>query len=190
MHPFFVCCCACVHTDHVEAVAGLNTRFARTRTSNSLKVPRCLALITTGVPPTHQLYNGSMCSPSGGSLLKPFQQVIMEGNQGGMRCLRVRRFASSHGDYLFPPLVSGGGREAENTDILCSTQALRSSKPKRGFPHPPPHPPLAGQQEGIRCSVPCQQVSGIGRGSLVASGGSLSVVLCFCWQWYRVFERA
>eukprot|EP00823_Brevimastigomonas_motovehiculus_P006167 TRINITY_DN4981_c0_g1_i1.p1 TRINITY_DN4981_c0_g1~~TRINITY_DN4981_c0_g1_i1.p1 ORF type:complete len:882 (-),score=169.57 TRINITY_DN4981_c0_g1_i1:218-2863(-) len=51
--------------DHVEAVAGVHSPYSSHRAgaadSHSSLVPKCLALITSGIPASQQLYNGSIC---------------------------------------------------------------------------------------------------------------------------------
>lgn len=65
------CLCACVSlhpiprrrffpiADHVEAVAGMHSPLSRSHHGG--KIPRCLAVATSAVPPVEQLFNGSIC---------------------------------------------------------------------------------------------------------------------------------
>jgi len=67
--------------DHVEAVAGSYIPYALTHQAHShFKAPKCLALVRSGVPPSMQLFNGSVCLPPSlpSSLIAPTAQEIKQ----------------------------------------------------------------------------------------------------------------
>lgn len=68
--------------DHVEAIGGLHQQAARARSGgpeHSMTLPKCLAVVHSGVPSSRQLFNASICQSSwadlmrfgGGNLLRP-----------------------------------------------------------------------------------------------------------------------
>ena len=75
--------------DHVEAIGGLHQAAARARSGgpeHSLTLPKCLAVVHSGIPPSRQLFNASICQSSwsdlirlgGGSLLRAMEGAAPE----------------------------------------------------------------------------------------------------------------
>lgn len=49
--------------DHIEALAGVNTPLSRSRAMHhGMKVPRCIAVVTSGVPPRHTVRVALSCT--------------------------------------------------------------------------------------------------------------------------------
>lgn len=75
--------------DHVEAIGGLHQAAARARSGgpeHSLTLPKCLAVVHSGIPASRQLFNASICQSSwsdlmrfgGGNLLRSMEGAAPE----------------------------------------------------------------------------------------------------------------
>jgi hypothetical protein len=100
--------------DHVEAVGGMSVALSRTRASHGFKMPKCLMMTVSGIPPTHQLYNGSICEAS------PFSKLFSSGS----RSMGLGLDDASNGDedvLIAPPTVV---RRYDKHDVLFRRQRL------------------------------------------------------------------